>query len=56
MNGIIYFFVLMTLFFAGMAQSKSMDVRTAYIIAGISGAIAMVLAIIRYKNQKDAGK
>jgi multidrug transporter EmrE-like cation transporter len=56
MNAAVYFFVLMTLFFSGMAQSKSMDAHTAYAIAGTSGAIAMVLAVIRYKGRKDAGE
>jgi len=52
----INFLVMMTLFFAGMAQAKAMDPRTAYWIAGSSAVLAMVLAIVRYKQRKDAGE
>ena len=56
MNFVITFLVFTTLLFATMAQHKMMDSRLGYIIAGLAGAIAMVLAFIRYKGRKDAGE
>jgi len=52
----INFLVLMTLFFTGMAQAHAMNARTAYFIAGGSAVVAMGLAIVRYKQRKDAGE
>ena len=56
MGPLINFLVMMTLLFAGLAQSKSMDVKLAYSIAGISAAIAFILAAVRYKQRKDRGE
>ena len=56
MSYAINFLVLMTLFFAGMAQANAMDKHTAYWIAGASAVIAFSLAIVRYSQQKKAGK
>ncbi len=56
MNIAISILVLATLFFAGMAQSKSIDPRIAYAIAGVSAVVAMGLAIARYGKRKSAGE
>ncbi len=56
MNIAINFFVMMTLFFAGMAQAHAMNPRTAYAIAGTSALVAMGLAIVRYSQQKSSRK
>jgi hypothetical protein len=56
MGALINFLVLMTLFFAGMAQSGSMNKQLAYSIAGGAAAVALVLAAIRYKQRKDRGE
>ncbi len=52
MNFAINFLVMMTLFFAGMAQAKAMNAHAAYAIAGCTAAVGMALAIARYRKQK----
>ena len=52
MNGAISFLVLMVLLFAGMAQSHSMAPKTAYTIAGVCAAAAIILAAIRFSRDR----
>ena len=56
MNVAINFLVLMTLFFAGMAQANAMNKHVAYSIAGVCAVVGFSLAIVRYNQQKKAGK
>ena len=56
MGPLINFLVMMTLLFAGLAQSGSMNTRLAYSIAGGTAAVAFVLAAVRYKQRKDKGE
>ena len=56
MGPLINFLVMMTLLFAGLAQSGSMNAKVAYSIAGTAAAIAFVLAAVRYKQRKDRGE
>ena len=56
MGPAINFLVLMTLFFTGMAQSGSLSKQVGYGIAIACGVVAMVLAIVRYKQRKDRGE
>lgn len=56
MGPLINFLVMMTLLFAGLAQSGTMNAKLAYSIAGVSAAVAFVLAAVRYKQRKDGGE
>ena len=56
MNAAITALVMMTLFFTGMAQSGTLSNKVGYGIAACSGALAMVLAIARYKQRKANGE
>ena len=56
MGPLINFLVLMTLLFAGLAQSGSVSKGVGYGVAGATAAVAMVLAAIRYKQRKDNGE
>ena len=51
------FLMMMTLFFAGMGAGQPRWTSTPRSGSrGVAGAIAMVLAIIRYKQRKKAGE
>jgi len=51
-GALINFLVLMTLLFAGLAQTRSLAPRVAWPVAVGCAAIAMGLAIVRYSRSK----
>jgi multidrug transporter EmrE-like cation transporter len=53
MNGLIGFLTLMVLLFAGLGQTRSIPTSIAYAVAGGLAAIAMVLAIVRYRARSS---
>jgi hypothetical protein len=53
MAQLINLLVMATLFFAGMAQSGALSKPVGFGIAGAAGALAMVLAIVRYLKSKQ---
>jgi hypothetical protein len=55
-NGLINLLVMATLFFTGMAQSGTLPPRVGYGVAGCTAAIAVVLAVVRYRQRKGRGE
>jgi len=51
-GALINFLVLMTLLFAGLAQTRSLAPRVAWPVAVGCAVIAMALAIVRYSRSK----
>ena len=56
MGPLINFLVLMTLLFAGLAQSGTLSKGLGYGLAGGTAVVAFVLAAIRFKQRKDRGE
>ncbi|MBS2021444.1 MAG: hypothetical protein JST92_03485 [Deltaproteobacteria bacterium] len=56
MNALINFLTLMTLLFAGLAQSGSLSRGLGYGVAGACAGVTVILAIVRYKQRKAAGE
>ena len=56
MNPLISFLTMMTLLFAGLAQSGTLSKGVGFGIAGGCAAVTAVLAIVRYKQRKANGE
>jgi uncharacterized membrane-anchored protein len=56
MNAAINFFVLMVFLFVTLAQTHSVSPRVGYGVAIPLAVIAIILAVVRYKQRKDRGE
>jgi hypothetical protein len=56
MGPLINFLVLMVFLFVGLAQAHVVSRSIGYGIAVPLAAVAMILAIVRYKQRKDRGE